>query len=84
MVNRKPHPEVYLTPVERLGLPIEKCIVFEDSFAGIRSALSAGLPVVGIASGHSKKELLQEGVALAVDDFTLLSLNQITALINQD
>jgi beta-phosphoglucomutase len=84
VVNGKPHPEVYLTTVERLGLPLEKCIVFEDSKAGIQSALSAGMPVVGIASGHSKEELLQEGVSLAVDDFTDLSLEQVTALINQD
>ena len=83
VVNGKPHPEVYLTTVERLGLPIDKCIVFEDSLAGIQSALSAGMPVVGIASGHSKGELLEEGVSLAVDDFTDLSLEQVTALINR-
>ena len=83
VVHGKPHPEVYLTAVEQLGLPLEKCIVFEDSLAGIQSALSAGIPVVGIASGHSKEELLQEGVSLAVDDFTDLSLEQVTALINQ-
>lgn len=83
VVNGKPHPEVYLTTVERLGLPIDKCIVFEDSLAGIQSALSAGMPVVGIASGHSKEELLEEGVSLAVDDFTDLSLEQVTALINR-
>lgn len=81
VVNGKPHPEVYLTTVERLGLPLERCIVFEDSKAGIQSALSAGMPVVGIASGHSKEELLKEGVSLAVDDFRDLSLEQVTALI---
>jgi HAD superfamily hydrolase (TIGR01509 family) len=83
VVHGKPHPEVYLTTVERLGIPIEKCIVFEDSKAGIQSARSAGMPVVGIASGHSKEELLQEGVSLAVDNFTDLSLEQVTALIKQ-
>jgi HAD superfamily hydrolase (TIGR01509 family) len=83
VVNGKPHPEVYLTTVKRLGLPIENCIVFEDSLAGIRSARSAGMPVVGIASGHSKEVLLEEGVSLAVDDFTDLSLERVTALINQ-
>lgn len=81
VVNGKPHPEVYLTTVERLGLPLERCIVFEDSKAGIQSALSAGMPVVGIASGHSKEDLLKEGVSLAVDDFRDLSLEQVTALI---
>ena len=83
VVHGKPHPEVYLTTVERLGLPIKNCIVFEDSKAGIQSALKAGMPVVGIASGHSKEELLEEGVNLAVNDFTDLSLEQVTTLINK-
>jgi len=80
----KPHPEVYLTTAERLGLTVDRCVVFEDSKAGIQSALSAGMPVVGIASGHSKEELLAEGVSLAVDDFSQLKLEQITRLINKN
>ncbi len=81
VVHGKPDPEVYLTTVERLGLPVENCIVFEDSKAGIQSALGAGMPVVGIASGHSREELLKEGVSLAVDDFTGLTPGQVTSLI---
>ncbi len=65
-----------------MGLPADRCVVFEDSKAGIQSALSAGMPVVGIASGHSKDELLAEGVSLAVDDFTNLSLESVLKLIN--
>ena len=80
----KPHPEVYLTTVERLGMAVEQCIVFEDSLAGIQSALSAGMPVVGIASGHTREELLQAGVALAVNDFNELKLQNLTELINRN
>jgi HAD superfamily hydrolase (TIGR01509 family) len=84
VIHGKPHPEVYLTTVERLGLTVDRCLVFEDSKAGIRSALNAGMPVVGIASGHSKKELLAEGVSLAVDDFSELKLEQLIRLINKN
>jgi len=80
----KPHPEVYLKAVDRLGLPKEYCIVFEDSKAGIQSALAAGLPVVGIASGHSKEELLEEGVSMVVDDFRGLQLETVLALVRQN
>lgn len=80
----KPHPEVYLKAVEKMGLPRENCIVFEDSKAGIQSALAADLPVVGIASGHSKEELLEEGVSLAVDDFRDLQLEEVLVLIRQN
>jgi len=81
VVNGKPHPEVYQKAVEQLGLPPEKCVVFEDSKAGIRAGLAAGLPVVGIASEHGQDELIQEGVQLAVADFTYLSLEKVIQLI---
>ena len=42
----KPHPEPYLILAERLGVAIEKCLVLEDSYNGIRSASSAGAHVV--------------------------------------
>jgi HAD superfamily hydrolase (TIGR01509 family) len=79
----KPHPEVYLTSLSLLGIAAENCIVFEDSKAGIQSALSAGIQVVGIASGHSKEELLEEGVSMVVDDFVGLELVQILELIRK-
>lgn len=80
----KPHPEVYLTALELLEMPAEKCVVFEDSKAGIQSALSAGIKVVGIASGHSREELLEEGVAMVVDDFMELELEEVLALIRNN
>ena len=79
----KPHPEVYLTSMKLLGMAAENCIVFEDSKAGIQSARSAGIQVVGIASGHSKEELLKEGVSMVVDDFVGLELVQILELIRK-
>lgn len=84
VTHGKPHPEVYLTTLERLGIAVENCIVFEDSKVGIQSARNAGLKVVGIASGHSKEELLKEGVAMAVDNFIGLKLEKVLALIRQN
>ena len=77
----KPHPEVYLTTLERMGMDAKNCIVFEDSKAGIQSARSAGIKVVGIASAHSKKELMEEGVSLVANDFTELGLEQVLSLL---
>ncbi|MCK4880533.1 MAG: HAD family phosphatase [Bacteroidales bacterium] len=81
VTHGKPHPEVYLTTLERLGMAAENCVVFEDSKAGIQSARSAGIQVVGVASGHSKEELLEEGVSLAVDDFSNLDPDRVLSLI---
>jgi len=45
----KPHPEPYLTAAAALGLEPIDCLALEDSPTGVRSALSAGCRVVGIA-----------------------------------
>jgi HAD superfamily hydrolase (TIGR01509 family) len=44
----KPHPEIYLTAASRIGVPSAHCVAFEDSVAGARAALDAGMTVVWI------------------------------------
>lgn len=44
--NGKPHPEVFMTAAERIGVPPEECIAFEDSLNGIKSASSANMTTV--------------------------------------
>ena len=44
----KPAPDGYLLAARRLGVDPARCIVFEDSTAGVRSGLAAGMKVVGI------------------------------------
>jgi HAD superfamily hydrolase (TIGR01509 family) len=84
VTHGKPHPEVYLTTLERMGMAAENCMVFEDSKPGIQSARSAGIRVVGVASGHSRQELLEEGASMVVDDFRGLRLEQVMALFGQN
>ncbi len=40
---KKPAPDIYLWAMERLGLPPERCMAFEDSGHGVRAARDAGL-----------------------------------------
>lgn len=44
----KPHPAVYSSTMARLGVEPARCIAFEDSVAGIRSARSAGARVFAV------------------------------------
>lgn len=44
----KPDPEVFELGAKLLGLPNEKCIVFEDALAGVQAAKSANMKAVGI------------------------------------
>jgi HAD superfamily hydrolase (TIGR01509 family) len=39
----KPHPDPFLTAAYRLGVVPERCLVFEDTKAGIQAARSAGM-----------------------------------------
>lgn len=42
----KPHPDIYLLALEKLGLSAGECIAFEDSELGAQAAIAAGLRVV--------------------------------------
>jgi sugar-phosphatase len=44
----KPHPAIYLTTAERLGVHPSDCVVFEDSVTGIRSAKAAGMMAIAV------------------------------------
>jgi len=46
----KPDPEIYLLAAQRLEVPPEHCLVLEDTVNGIKSAQSAGMNVVAIAT----------------------------------
>ena len=78
----KPNPEVYLKTVSQLGIKKEHCVVFEDSRAGIESAINANLTVIGVTTGHSREELQEEGVSMVIDDYTNLDLEDVINLIS--
>ena len=42
----KPAPDIFLLAAETYGAEPEECIVFEDSLAGIKASVAAGIPVI--------------------------------------
>jgi HAD superfamily hydrolase (TIGR01509 family) len=48
--NGKPHPEPYLTACRRLRVDPARCVVLEDSAAGVASGEAAGCAVVAVPS----------------------------------
>ena len=46
----KPEPDMFLLAAERMGVPAERCLVFEDAEPGIQGALAAGMMVVRVSS----------------------------------
>ncbi len=53
----KPHPETYLQAAEKLGVSPTDCLAFEDSPAGVESALSAGMPVFALVTTHTREQV---------------------------
>ncbi|MFT3690922.1 HAD family hydrolase [Paenirhodobacter sp.] len=49
--NGKPAPDLFLLAARRLGADPARCIVIEDSEAGVRAAKAAGMRVVGFLAG---------------------------------
>lgn len=53
----KPHPDCYLKAAARFGVVPGECIVFEDSFNGLKSGRAAGMKVVGVATTNPAESI---------------------------
>lgn len=53
----KPSPECYLTAAARLGVEPTECIVFEDSFNGLKSGKAAEMRVVGLSTTNPSEAI---------------------------
>ncbi len=66
----KPDPLPYQTALDRLGITAKEAVVFEDSTAGIRSAVGAGIVTIGLMTTHDQSDLVAVGAQRAIADFT--------------
>jgi len=74
----KPDPEVFLIAAEKLEITPSKCIVFEDSVAGVQAANAANMISIGIGD----KQVLSEADYI-FKDFTEISVEFIYELIEK-
>ncbi|MDD4961539.1 MAG: HAD family phosphatase, partial [Candidatus Marinimicrobia bacterium] len=77
--NTKPHPEPYLRAAERIGIPIDRCVVMEDSLNGIRAGKAAGAKVIAMTTTF-RPGILKEA-DLIVNSYGELSPERLIALI---
>ncbi|MBT4865629.1 MAG: HAD family phosphatase [Planctomycetaceae bacterium] len=54
VTHGKPHPEIYLTAAERIGVDPTEMLVLEDSENGTRAAAAAGAVAVSVPHVHSQ------------------------------
>jgi HAD superfamily hydrolase (TIGR01509 family) len=72
----KPDPACYRLAAERLGLPPEGCIAFEDAYSGVRAAAGAGMFTVGVGPDRQEALLKEAGAKLLVPHFGNVSLQR--------
>ena len=79
MVARgKPAPDLFLYSAQRLATVPVRCLVIEDSPAGIDAALTAGMTAIGFCGGshcglgHGAR-LREHGAVLVIDDMRQLA-----------
>ncbi|MBQ7898608.1 MAG: HAD family phosphatase [Bacteroidales bacterium] len=78
----KPDPECFIKGMEVLKGTPESTIVFEDSLHGVNAGRASGTKVIGLATTN-KSEVLTPLCDMVINDFTEISLKDITALLQQ-
>ena len=73
----KPHPDIFLYAARVMGTDVSKCIVVEDSVAGVTAARAAGMRAIGFTGGshcapdHTDR-LIAAGADTVIDQMRLL------------
>ncbi len=68
----KPAPDLFLFAAESMGVAPERCVVVEDSRAGVEAARAAGMRSVGFAGGLTPPDWLRGPGTVVIDDMAEL------------
>lgn len=64
---KKPAPDIYLWTLQKLRLPPDRCIAFEDSGNGLRSSLGARIKTVVTVSSYTRQDKFDGALAVLSD-----------------
>ena len=67
--NSKPAPDCYLLVARQLEVEPKKCLVFEDSIAGIKAARAAGMDVIAITHRAPQQKMASKIVCQSIDNY---------------
>lgn len=80
VTHGKPHPEIFLTAIERMGLKPEECIVVEDAVNGILAGVAAGCKCLGITTTALAEDLTKAGASMCIEDYSTITIDDLRAL----
>ena len=69
----KPHPGIFLSTAQRLGVPATSCVVLEDSLTGVIAAKAARMACIAVPFDHP-----QHDARFVVADGIIGSLHELT------
>jgi HAD superfamily hydrolase (TIGR01509 family) len=81
-LHGKPSPDVFLSAAQKMAIPVNKCIAFEDSYTGLVAALRAKMKVVVIPDNAQHSDPKFDGADLKLTnlaDFSELHLSQLSS-----
>jgi beta-phosphoglucomutase len=77
VVQGKPDPSIFSRTAQLLEVSPRRCLVAEDSRAGVHAAKSAGMRCLAIAQGQRAIRLLSEGADYVVPSLAGLSISNL-------
>jgi HAD superfamily hydrolase (TIGR01509 family) len=83
VTHGKPAPDLFLFAASEMKAPPGRCLVIEDSAAGVTGAVAAGMVVFGFCGGSHCRPDHSETLRAAGADLTFSDMRQLPALIAQ-
>jgi beta-phosphoglucomutase family hydrolase len=82
VAESKPSPQIFLLAAEKIGIPPQNCVVFEDAVAGVTAAKRGGMTAVAVTNTHPRESLKEAD--LVVDSLSELNTAKIIELIDNN
>ena len=81
--NGKPAPDLFLFAASEMGVPPERCVVIEDSLAGIAGARAADMTVFGFYGGSHCRDGYAETLREAGADLLFADMHRLPELVRR-
>jgi beta-phosphoglucomutase-like phosphatase (HAD superfamily) len=73
----KPHPEIFLTAAEAIGIDSAQCVVIEDAPSGVQAAKAGGMACIGLARRDDSEMLKVAGADWVVESLDQIDINKL-------
>ena len=76
----KPNPECYIKSINGLKLQPNQCVIIEDAINGVKAAKASGAYCIAVLGSFSKKELIDAGADIVINNIKDLTQDIILRL----